>query len=109
MGYYTYHNLYIIDNPTDLSDSAIIAHLRDYADDARYALEEDGQGYDSCKWYSHDEDMRDFSRLHPDVLFELDGEGDESGDIWQAYFQNGKAQYCQAKVTFEKYDPKKME
>ncbi len=66
-------------------------------------------GSDSLKWYSWDDDVKNFSKLFPKVLFELRGEGEEAGDIWRAYFQNGKCQISKVTMTFDPYDPKKME
>lgn len=69
---------------------------------------EDLVGHDpfeySCKWYSHEEEMRKYSKKHPECLFELRGEGEESLDVWVKYFKNGKMQRCKAKVTFDAFD-----
>lgn len=63
---------------------------------------------EKCKWYEHEEDMRRFSKLYPFILFELSGEGEESGDIWRKYFLNGKMQYCKSKIEFEPFDETKL-
>ncbi len=68
-----------------------------------------GESVDSCKWYSHEKDVAEFSKLFPDVLFELEGEGEDSGDIWKKYFLNGKVQVCNAKVTFAAFNKSKLE
>lgn len=73
-----------------------------------YAVDESGQGTDSCKWYDHEKEVSDFSKIYPDVLFELSGEGEESGDIWKKYFKNGKMQLCQVKMTFDPFDESKL-
>lgn len=69
---------------------------------------EDVVGYhpfdDETKWYSFKEDMKDVSKLHPKALFELSGEGEESGDIWKAYFRDGKMQMCRAKIVVDRFD-----
>jgi hypothetical protein len=61
-----------------------------------------------CKWYEHEDDMRRFSKLYPHILFELSGEGEESGDLWKKYFLNGKMQYCKVKMEFEPFDESKL-
>jgi len=61
------------------------------------------------KWYEWEEDMRKFSLKYPDVLFTLDGEGEENGDIWTAYFRNGKCQIERAVIQVMPFDPIKLE
>ena len=61
-----------------------------------------------CKWYQHEDDMKRFSKLYPHILFELSGEGEESGDIWKKYFLNGKMQTCNVKMEFEPFDESKL-
>ena len=61
-----------------------------------------------AKWYDHDTHMAALSLLYPNVLFSVEGEGEESGDLWKAYYKNGKSQTCEAIITFEPYDEGKM-
>ena len=63
---------------------------------------------DETKWYYHEVHMRKISLQYPDVIFELKGEGEESGDIWVKYFVNGKMQVCNATIVFEPFDEKKL-
>jgi hypothetical protein len=63
---------------------------------------------DECKWYEHEQDMRIFSKLFPEVVFTLKGEGEEPGDLWFKYFQNGKMQKAEAIITYDPFDPKKL-
>lgn len=64
---------------------------------------------DSMKWYGWEEDMREFSKLFPDIVFVLEGEGEESGDIWCSYFKDGKNQYCQARIVVDEFDHDMLE
>ncbi len=59
---------------------------------------------DSCKWYSSDEDMKNFSKQYPNKLFILEGEGEESGDLWKEYFKNGKFVHYQAELIFPDFN-----
>ena len=137
MGYYTTYNLHIDTPHIRISDEEILKELkqkiskerelelldilrnkisaediikdfRNTYEDANYAIDEDGCCNESCKWYDHEKELLEFSKKYPSVLFILEGEGEESGDIWKKYFKNGKAQYAKAKLIFEEYDEKKL-
>lgn len=68
--------------------------IRKWADEAFGGLPED-----PCKWYEWREDMTKLSHQFPDVLIIIDGEGEESGDIWRAYVKNGKVIQKQAEIV----------
>ena len=61
-----------------------------------------------CKWYSHEQDMKEYSENAPDVLFTLNGEGEESGDVWVQYFKAGKCQTEKAKIQLAPFDETKL-
>ena len=63
---------------------------------------------DSCKWYEHEKHMKELSKIYPETTFLLEGEGEESGDIWQKYFKNGKMQVCKAEIVFPAFDESKL-
>lgn len=114
MGYYTTYNLNIeIQNATKGTKNLniwpdIISDLRESNENAKYALSDDGDTSESCKWYSHESDIINFSIKYPDYLFILSGEGEESGDIWKKYFKNGMSQICKARVIFDEFNESKM-
>ena len=85
-----------------------IALRQEVNPDFFYAVDSVGGGNDACKWYEHEEEVAQFSKIYPDVLFELHGEGEESGDIWKKYFKNGKIQICNAKIIFDEFDESKL-
>lgn len=70
-------------------------------------------GYDpfgeANKWYHHEEDMRAYSKKFPDVVFTINGEGEESGDVWVKYFKNGKMQKEVAEIQLAPFDEGKLE
>lgn len=103
MGYQTYHTLTIVSG-----DPFLIEDLREENDEARHAIDLNGDPNESCKWYDHEQDLLEFSEKHPDTLFLLEGEGEEAGDIWKTYFKNGKMQTTRAKLVFEEYDESKL-
>lgn len=79
--------------------------------DYRFALNtdtviccEDGE----IKWYESIEDLLKVSKAFPDTLIQVDGEGEESGDIWRTFYKGGKSQCAKAKVVYEDYDESKL-
>jgi hypothetical protein len=104
MGYNTRHML-TIDGEID---EEIIADLRATCEDAGYALEENGEPADSCKWYDADKHLKAFSLKYPEKVFCLHGEGEEAADVWNTYYRNGKMQHCPAIITFEPFDESKL-
>jgi len=103
MGYYTAYSLEVIDG-----DDSLIPKLREECEDAEWAIDDEGYCEESCKWYSHEEDIRRFSKNNPGVLFKLSGEGEEVGDLWVAYFKDGLMQMCQAEIVYPPFDKTKL-
>lgn len=105
MGYYTNFDLTILPEPDIDFETEImkaIAAKINYedpsnisADDAKWCLS------DSLKWYDHDDDMIEVSKQFPDITFILYGEGEDSDDIWKAYYKNGEMEAIQARVIFD--------
>jgi len=96
MGYYTNHKIIIEndENETILNELIEIVGYDPFDDD--------------CKWYEEPNDMKLISKRYPNVLFTLNGEGEESFDIWVKYYKNGKCQECIAELTFDKFDESKL-
>jgi hypothetical protein len=63
---------------------------------------------DKCKWYDHEDDMRNVSKNFKDVLFVLTGNGEEAKDMWVKYFLNGKMQVENAVITYGEFDKNKL-
>ena len=99
MGYYTRHELEIVKG-----DNELIEQFREVSEDASYAIDSAGDSEESCKWYRHQDELKNFSLLHPEALFKLSGEGEDSGDIWHEYYQDGKMQICKAMIVFPDFD-----
>lgn len=73
-----------------------------------YGIDNIGQSTESVKWYDHEEHMVKMSKHIKDVLFKLEGKGEESGDIWIKYFLNGKKQICRGNIVFDDFDESKL-
>lgn len=110
MGYYTKYKLEVFPHPDkekelDITDFLSLkifgegAKIRDHWND--YLVEE-------MKWYDYKHDMLELSKKFPGFVFKLCGEGEESNDLWECYFKNGKSQFCKAKIIYEKFDESKL-
>lgn len=116
MGYYTQFELEIVKGESGVKEECtacngtggvtkdLITLLCEKYEDLEYTI----QSGESSKWYDHEEDMLKISKLYPDVVFKLSGEGEEPGDIWVKYFQNGKVQSDKAVIKLAEFDPEKL-
>ncbi len=117
MGYQTNYTLkaelLIGGKPAELKDDSplleVIKQLREENEEARYSLADKGRssGNDS-RWYGHEKDMKAFSAKHPNILFTLNGGGEEAVDQWNKYFLNGKCQVAKAEIQIAPFDPAKL-
>lgn len=53
-----------------------------------------------AKWYDWEKDMIEVSKEHPENLFQVDGEGEESGDIWRCFFHRGIKERVQVETVY---------
>ena len=113
MGYYTRHWLKIQDgSKADLTCGEILNKTIEKLtelDVMDYALDENLYPYDGVKWYDHKDHMKILSNEIKNVVFLLEGEGEESGDIWKEYWLNGRYQRCDAQIWFDEFDERKLE
>ena len=109
MGYNTAYTLKTHNSKYLISDilTEIKAAALDF-DNLFYAVDGNGETYDSIKWYDHERDIIKLSKLYPDVIFDLYGEGEDNEDIWHKYFLNGKIQRCPARIAFDNFDEQKL-
>lgn len=61
-------------------------------------------GICELKWYCWEDDMKTLSKKFPQMLIQLDGEGEELLDIWIATFCNGVCNYRKIQTHFEEFD-----
>lgn len=108
MGYYTNYTLTTTpDNFTEEMKNKLMEINPDYFEREEW-VEELLNGDMNSKWYSNEEDILELSKFFPDILFELEGEGEDNEDMWKKYFKNGKSQYAKAKIIFEDFDESKL-
>ena len=103
MGYYTDYNL-TAHGATDEQRAEMNKIIIQ-----EWGLEEWGDGWwCNAKWYDHDKDMLRLSLLYPNILFELQGDGEESDDMWVTWYKNGKKQHCPAEIIYPPFDESKL-
>lgn len=104
MGYYTEYKLSV--------EHGLTQALRDALDEDSSTtdygpMSEFLSGREECKWYDHEADLRAISKKFPEALFRLQGKS-EDHNMWVKYFQNGKTQWCPAKITYDPFDPRNL-
>lgn len=93
--------------PKGFDPSSIIRKIiRDYPE-AECAIDPNGNSVGETQWYQHEADIKRFSTVLPDILFELRGLGEERDDVWIKWFLGGKMQAvrAKAKIVFPAFDP----
>lgn len=106
MGYYTYYAMEAKNTKTGAYlDEALEAKIcQRLYEISKGAIIEDDSFYgclgDSLKWYNHRDDMIDLSKEFPDVIFMLEGEGEERDDNWRLYVQNGEWEEVYATIVW---------
>ena len=113
MGYYTQFDLTILDCPggfegdliTDVEKAVKDLNVFEPGGSAEYGW----SGY--TKWYYHDDDMITLSKKFPGVVFELNGDGEETEDVWCHYYKDGGVQRDGLVVTYTRnpFDESKLQ
>lgn len=99
MGYYTDFSLRV-------DKGEIPKKIKDYWGDDYYF---DPQFLSfNAKWYEYDSEMIQISLENPDVLYTLEGRGEEYDDLWINYYKNGKSQQTRAEIVFEDFNESKL-
>lgn len=61
------------------------------------------------KWFDGEEkELVALSRMYPDVLIQVTGDGEDSEDFWREYIQNGKTGWTPGAITYEPFDMVEM-
>ena len=116
MGYYTYYTMEARNIKDHAEYESIVEKLKHsnlYEDGENYGVFDESEyfdethdayfrAYDETKWYDHSKDMREFSKLFPNVTFQLHGEGEERDDMWNEYFHNGEYEECFVHITYDR-------
>jgi len=88
--------------------SNIIRNLRARYDEANEAFDENGEPTGWVSWSTIDEDVKDFSVMYPDFIFELTIEDNENRNESRYYFMDGKMQLCEVTIIYEAFNKDKL-
>ncbi len=91
MGYYSRFALKVERDESMPTPAEAIAYLRDSSESAATALNENGGMEESVKWYDAVDDLKVLSQQFPHLVFTLDTEGEEAGDIQRHFFRRGES------------------
>lgn len=106
MGYYSDYevNEYDVDSDSfdDLSSDVMEFVASFPYDNLIYSIE------NNSKWYDYHDDMKEISLKFGDKIFHVKRSGEESLDIEDSYYSNGKMVSYVPKITYEKYNPEDL-
>ena len=108
MGYYTIFKLSAKDSEITDDMKKELSTINSYYFDFIGYVNELIEGWFEAKWYDYEDNIRMLSLKFPNKVFILEGNGEESEDMWVAYFMNGKVQHEKAKITYDYFDPNKL-
>ncbi len=102
MGYYTKYDV-TISNLDNANQGVKVSRMLDMSD---YAFSDDGTVMDfyyDGKWYSWKEDCIRASLQYPKILIEINGKGEENGDMWKARIRAGVCERIEARIVFDDF------
>lgn len=103
MGYYTNFDISVLDDKITEDILESLTNITEYEfDRTRYGV------HICASWGNFEKDMCELSRLYPNKIFIVDGEGEENDDVWKMYWKNGKFQESNRTVIYEPFDEKEL-
>lgn len=117
MGYYTYFTINIEIKQRDSEFESLNFSIKDLILQtlekvSGYSFENWGDDIISSngniKWYDYEKDMKKVSSAFPNILFTVNGKGEDSEDLWKAYHLGGKCFTTHAEIVYEKFDKSKL-
>jgi hypothetical protein len=108
MGYLTDYKLSIVKDDGKVSLKDIKEELEKITY-YKFVLCADYLEKNDAKWSSNRKDMIKISKKYPNVVFKLQGNGENIDDFWISYYKNGKSQFAPGVIVYEDYDEGKLE
>jgi len=100
-----WHTIHLVNTEDGEHDIEILAALMDYSEDVADFIGTDGQTTQLSSWDYEQQEMTEFSKRYPKVLFEvvIDGGTGESDSL--NYYQNGEYQSAREIRLFAPFRP----
>lgn len=92
MGYCTYFTL----NKIQGSDEDYDALVKDI--EKKSGLDFSGDGCQEGKWYDNHKDMLELTKKYPDLTVQLDGDGENSDDLWACRYRGGESEAVESEM-----------
>ena len=92
----------------DIDPDKLITELEEISEYEGWFDVNEGYIYIDAKWYEYDDNMIEVSKNNKDVLFIVDGDGEESGDIWRKFYKNGKSADVTPSIMYPEFDESKL-
>ena len=110
MSYYVYYSLEVKKDKTKLGRAATEKHEEaiNKSTFAEYGHYDYGMFEDRIANWNEDKTMLKYSKKHPTLVFFLEAVAQERDVYWGTYYKNGKKQYSKGKVTYDRFDEKKL-
>ena len=97
MGYYTSYSLYVLNTKKDnisneeleKASASLFKKVFDYATFLPSASFE-WLFDEPLKWYDHCDDMIELAQEYPEMIFMLEGHGEDREDHWREYYQGDR-------------------
>lgn len=109
MGYYTSFKMVVLENGQEVNEIQFPEFSNVDLDQGSLSISSlIEHTSDSCKWYDHEEEMIEYSKKFPQLVFILDGDGEEAGDVWREFYKNGKTYRWELEVVRPNFNAKKL-
>ena len=97
MGYQTYYRLSL----EPLDEAKLVEVIE--AEEMLGIFDHEGNATDWYKWYEYRKDMIAISRRYPDLIFCLEGEGEDREDNWIEFFQDGSFKRLEPEILWPRF------
>lgn len=80
--------------------------FQEIEEQSRYQFNTEGDmlQLNEAKWYDVHDDLTKISKKHPEIIIQVEVEGENRDDNWKARYLNGESESVRAKIVFPKFE-----